>query len=172
LGGNDAITLDETNGALPAAQRFGGNGNDTLPGGSGNDLLFGESGDDTLLGKQGNDMLSGGAGDDVLTGGRGNDQVSVSPPALMLELYSTHDRCRSMRTEVRAPKFDLPARSGFSGVTGADYLDVSARLRSDGKTVELFVVNRNLHEDIDATVGWHGKTAKGSAELALLTSTS
>lgn len=34
LGGNDALTLDETNGALPAASLFGGAGNDTLTGGS------------------------------------------------------------------------------------------------------------------------------------------
>ena len=40
-GGNDTIALDETNGALPAAQLFGGAGNDTLTGGSGNDQLFG-----------------------------------------------------------------------------------------------------------------------------------
>ena len=39
--GNDTIFLDETNGALPAAELFGGNGNDTLTGGSGNDQLFG-----------------------------------------------------------------------------------------------------------------------------------
>ncbi len=40
-GGNDTISLDESNGALPAAQLFGGKGNDTLTGGSGNDQLFG-----------------------------------------------------------------------------------------------------------------------------------
>ena len=43
LGGNDTIALDETNGALPAAQLFGGAGNDTLTGGSGNDQLFGQA---------------------------------------------------------------------------------------------------------------------------------
>src|SRR5436305_7240150 len=47
--GNDAIALDETNGALPAADLFGGAGNDTLTGGAGNDLLFGEAGNDTPL---------------------------------------------------------------------------------------------------------------------------
>ena len=47
-GGNDTISLDETNGALPAAQLFGGAGNDTLTGGSGNDQLFGGAGNDTL----------------------------------------------------------------------------------------------------------------------------
>jgi Ca2+-binding RTX toxin-like protein len=73
--GNDTITLDEANGALPAASLSGGDGNDTLTGGSGTDQLFGDSGDDILLGKGGNDVLHGGDGNDVLTGGTGNDQV-------------------------------------------------------------------------------------------------
>ena len=74
-GGNDTITLDEANGALPAAQLFGGAGNDTLTGGSGADQLFGGAGNDTLLGKGGNDLLFGGAGNDTLIGGTGDDQV-------------------------------------------------------------------------------------------------
>ena len=75
LDGNDAITFDESNGALPQAQLFGGTGNDTLTGGSGNDQLFGQSGNDVLLGKGGNDSLFGGDGNDSLTGGAGIDQV-------------------------------------------------------------------------------------------------
>src|SRR3954465_3858226 len=39
-GGDDAIPLDESNGALPAANLFGGAGNDIITGGSGNDMLF------------------------------------------------------------------------------------------------------------------------------------
>ncbi len=74
-GGNDTISLDEANGALPAAQLFGGDGNDTLSGGSGNDLLFGQNGNDIINGKAGNDMLFGGAGNDVMDGGTGDDQV-------------------------------------------------------------------------------------------------
>jgi Ca2+-binding RTX toxin-like protein len=73
--GNDAVTLDETNGVLPNADLFGGAGDDTLTGGSGADRLFGQAGNDTLLGKGGNDLLLGGAGDDALTGGAGDDQV-------------------------------------------------------------------------------------------------
>jgi Ca2+-binding RTX toxin-like protein len=74
-GGNDTLSLNEANGALPAAQLFGGLGSDTLTGGSGADLLFGQAGPDTLLGKGGNDLLFGGAGNDVLTGGDGDDQA-------------------------------------------------------------------------------------------------
>jgi Ca2+-binding RTX toxin-like protein len=73
--GDDTITLNEANGAMPKANLFGGSGNDTLTGGSGNDQLFGQAGGDTLLGKGGADFLFGGAGNDVLTGGTGNDQV-------------------------------------------------------------------------------------------------
>src|SRR5689334_2722752 len=35
-GGNDVISLNEANGALPRANLYGGAGNDTLTGGSGN----------------------------------------------------------------------------------------------------------------------------------------
>jgi Ca2+-binding RTX toxin-like protein len=74
-GGDDTVTLDEANGALPAANLFGGDGNDTLTGGSGADLIFGQIGNDVLLGKGGNDQLFGGDGNDTLTGGDGNDQL-------------------------------------------------------------------------------------------------
>jgi Ca2+-binding RTX toxin-like protein len=74
-GGNDTISLDEANGALPAAHLFGGAGNDVLTGGSGNDLLFGGTGNDILNGKGGDDLLFGGAGNDVLIGGTGSDQT-------------------------------------------------------------------------------------------------
>ncbi len=74
LGGNDVLTLTETNGALPAANLFGGVGNDTLTGGSGGDQLFGQSGNDALLGKGGFDLLFGGTENDTLTGGDADDQ--------------------------------------------------------------------------------------------------
>jgi Ca2+-binding RTX toxin-like protein len=75
LGGNDTIALDETNNALPAANLFGGAGDDTLTGGSGADQLFGQGDNDTLFGKGGADLLFGGDGNDTLTGGTGDDQV-------------------------------------------------------------------------------------------------
>ena len=46
LAGNDTISLNEANGALPAAMLFGGAGNDVLTGGSGNDQIFGQAGND------------------------------------------------------------------------------------------------------------------------------
>src|SRR5207248_9961563 len=74
-GGDDKISLDESNGALRAAQLFGGAGNDTITGGSGNDQLFGGTGNDIMLGKGGNDLLFVGDGNDTLVGGHGDDDI-------------------------------------------------------------------------------------------------
>ncbi len=74
-GGNDTITLNEVNGALPRATLTGGSGNDTITGGSGADELIGQGGNDTLLGKGGTDRLSGGTGNDTLTGGDADDSA-------------------------------------------------------------------------------------------------
>jgi Ca2+-binding RTX toxin-like protein len=89
LGGDDTIALDETNGALPPADLFGGAGNDVLIGGSGNDQLFGGGGGDVLTGGAGNDQVFGqagndriiwnpGDGSDLLEGGAGNDTAEVN----------------------------------------------------------------------------------------------
>jgi Ca2+-binding RTX toxin-like protein len=75
LGGNDQLTLNESNGALPRAEMFGGVGNDVLTGGSATDLLFGQAGNDTIFGRGGLDLLFGGADDDLLTGGDADDLV-------------------------------------------------------------------------------------------------
>jgi Ca2+-binding RTX toxin-like protein len=74
-GGNDVLSLNEANGALPRANLFGGADGDTLTGGSGGDMLFGQTGNDTLLGKGGADLLFGGSDNDTLTGGDADDQV-------------------------------------------------------------------------------------------------
>jgi Ca2+-binding RTX toxin-like protein len=73
--GNDTVTLDESNGALPGAFLAGGEGNDTMTGGSGGDQLIGQASNDTLLGKGGNDFILGGDGNDVITGGDADDEV-------------------------------------------------------------------------------------------------
>jgi Ca2+-binding RTX toxin-like protein len=73
--GNDTISLDQSNGALPRANLFGGAGNDTLTGGAGGDQLFGQGGNDTLLGGGGVDTLTGGPDNDTMAGGDADDQV-------------------------------------------------------------------------------------------------
>jgi Ca2+-binding RTX toxin-like protein len=75
LGGNDTLTMDEVNGALPKVTMIGGVGNDVMTGGSGDDVLIGQAGNDTALGKGGVDQLFGGADNDTLTGGDADDQA-------------------------------------------------------------------------------------------------
>ena len=75
VSGNDVLTLDEANGALPKATMIGGSGNDTMTGGSGNDDQIGQSGNDTMVAKGGFDRLFGGTGNDTLTGGDADDQA-------------------------------------------------------------------------------------------------
>jgi Ca2+-binding RTX toxin-like protein len=75
LSGNDTLSLNESNGALPRANLYGGGGNDVMTGGSGADLVFGQSGNDALLGRGGADLLFGGSNNDTMTGGDADDQA-------------------------------------------------------------------------------------------------
>ena len=76
-GGNDTITLDESNGALPAAFLDGGDGNDTITGGSGADQLFGGDDNDVVFGGHGNDTVDLGTGDDVFVWNPGDGSDTV-----------------------------------------------------------------------------------------------
>jgi Ca2+-binding RTX toxin-like protein len=75
--GSDTLEFDETNGALPRANMFGGAGADSLRSGSGADMLFGQAGDDFADGNRGNDQAFLDAGDDVFQWdpGDGSDVV-------------------------------------------------------------------------------------------------
>ena len=115
-----SLTLDETNGALPRANLFGGGGNDVLTGGSGDDQLFGQAGNDTLLGKGGFDLLFGGDGNDTLTGGDADDQMfgqagndrMIWNPGDDTDLHeggAGNDTARSQRRQRRASSSPLTA---------------------------------------------------------------
>ncbi|MGH9846412.1 MAG: alpha-L-arabinofuranosidase C-terminal domain-containing protein, partial [Blastocatellia bacterium] len=104
--------------------------------------------------------------------GIGRDRVAISATGLMLEMFSTYDQCQSVRTEVQGPTFNFPRRGGiagdYRGAQNASYLDVSARLRPDGKTLEIFVVNRDLQNDIEADVHVAGTQVHGPVSVATL----
>jgi Ca2+-binding RTX toxin-like protein len=89
--GNDNISLDETNGALPSAKMFGGLGNDTVIGGSGADQLLGESGNDVLNGAGGADAMTGGAGNDAYFVDNISDQTIENPGEGNDTVFSTVD---------------------------------------------------------------------------------
>ena len=89
--GNDNISLDETNGALPSAKMFGGLGNDTVIGGSGADQLLGEAGNDVLNGAGGADAMTGGAGNDAYFVDNISDQTIENPGEGNDTVFSTVD---------------------------------------------------------------------------------
>ena len=76
-GGNDNLSLNETNGALPAASIFGGDGNDVLTGGSGDDFVDGGAGNDNVFLGAGDDTFQWNPGDgsDTVEGQGGRDTL-------------------------------------------------------------------------------------------------
>src|SRR5262245_52011872 len=85
-GGDDTITIDETNGAMPSATLSGGTGDDTLIGGSADDHLSGGTGLDTFIWNPGggNDVIDGGtnplftADKLVFNGDEANESIELS----------------------------------------------------------------------------------------------
>jgi Ca2+-binding RTX toxin-like protein len=73
LAGIDTISLDQTNGTLPATTFIGGTGNDVLIGGSSNDTFIWNPGDgsDTIEGQGGSDTL-------IFNGANVNEHVDIS----------------------------------------------------------------------------------------------
>jgi alpha-N-arabinofuranosidase len=100
--------------------------------------------------------------------GIGRDQVVESPTALSAELYSTYDRCQALRVETAGPTFDVAPSGSYAGAKGANLIDVSGRLGSDGKALEVFLVNRELEKDIETTVRLSGGLMDGPVEMATL----
>lgn len=75
-GRDDAIVVDESNGAFLLPTRLSGAGGaDIVVGGSGNDVICGGAGDDEMNGMGGDDVLHGGMGNDSEYGGDGNDTL-------------------------------------------------------------------------------------------------
>jgi alpha-N-arabinofuranosidase len=98
------------------------------------------------------------------------DKALTTPGALMMELYSTRDRCQSLQTQVESGTFSTKAMNpGFPEVKDAKYLDASARLRADRKTIDLFVINRNLSQAINGSVKFAGGEVDSNLEIEILT---
>jgi Ca2+-binding RTX toxin-like protein len=165
LGGNDVLTLSETNGALPRADLFGGSGNDALTGGSSNDQLFGEAGNDTLAGRGGVDFLFGGTENDTLTGGDADDQVFGQ---------AGNDRM------VWNPGDDTDLNEGAAGTdtaevnggNGAEQFTVSAngiRVRLDRVAPAPFSIDVGTTENVVINANGGDDVVHGGGGLAALT---
>jgi len=71
---------------------------------------------------------------------------------------------------VEGPTFDVAPQRGYLGAKNAKLLDVSARLHPDGKTVAVFVVNRDIEKEIPGSVRVSGGISGKTVELALISS--
>lgn len=101
------------------------------------------------------------------------DAVVASPCALMMGLYSTHDTCQALKTEVESATFRFKAirpRPGSAAHRESHYLDTSARIHPDSKTVDVFVVNRNLKDNVPCRVEWIGGEVASDVEVLTLNS--
>jgi alpha-L-arabinofuranosidase len=98
------------------------------------------------------------------------DRAVTSPVGLMLELFSTHDHCLSLQTDVEGPTFDAPRVGDFAEVKGAGVIDTSARVHSDGKSLDVFVVNRDLSREMEVSFEFPGKKVHSDVEVSTLAS--
>jgi Ca2+-binding RTX toxin-like protein len=164
LGGNDVITLNETNGALPRAQLFAGAGDDRVTGGSGADQLFGQAGNDVLNGKGGNDFLFGGTGNDVLTGGDGDDQVFgeagddrfIWSPGDDTDLYEG------------GTGFDTTQVRGGNGTEVFSVAANGVRVRLDRVDPAPFSIDMGTMEKLELNMGGGDDTFSATGNLAAL----
>jgi Ca2+-binding RTX toxin-like protein len=138
--GNDELRLDETQGALPAGQLIGDDGDDLLIGGSSADELHGGPGNDLLIGGRGDDRMFGGDGDDefvwnpgdgtdLIEGENGNDALlfNGSNASEIVVLQADGPRFRFFRN-VGAVFMDCDGieQVTFNAVGGADRVTVGA----------------------------------------------
>src|SRR5919197_754889 len=145
LDGQDAITLNEANGPLPAANLFGGAGNDTLTGGSGSDQLFGQAGNDTLLGQAGDDRMVWNPGDDtdLNEGGDGVDTVEVNGGNGAEQFTTTANGARVRFDRLNPAPFSIDIgtseklvvnmNSGDDGFSATGNLAALIKLKVDGR---------------------------------------
>ena len=159
--GNDAVRIDESNGAFTTTtptQINGQDGDDTLTGGSGAEALNGGDGNDTISGGPGADHIALGAGDDrfiwnpgdgsdVVDGSLGHDVMafngSTAPEQFRLSANGAHAR---FTRDVGAITMDLVGieQVDVASVGGNDTLTTDDLTGTDVKTV---------NNDLAATLG-------------------
>src|SRR5262249_43533160 len=123
--GNDNLSLDETNSALPMAALFGGAGNDTLTGGSG---------DDFFEGGEGNDIAFLGAGDDVFhwDPGDGSDTVEGQGGRDTMEFNGSDDSEKfDLSADGNRVRFTRDVGNVTMDLTGIEEIDLTANGGAD-----------------------------------------
>jgi Ca2+-binding RTX toxin-like protein len=162
-GGNDNLSLNETNGAMPAAAIFGGDGNDVLTGGSGDDFVDGGAGNDIVFLGAGDDTFqwNPGNGSDTVEGQGGRDTMvfNGSDASEKIDVSANGNRVRFTR-DVGNVTMDLDGLEeiDFNALGGADTITVNNQ-----DATELSQVNL----DLDSSAG----LGDGQADTVILNGT-
>jgi Bacterial Ig-like domain (group 3)/RTX calcium-binding nonapeptide repeat (4 copies) len=171
-GGNDNLSVDETNGAMPAASIFGGDGNDVLIGGSGNDFIDGGAGNDMVFLGAGDDTFQWNPGDasDTVDGQAGFDRMvfNGSDAAEQFDLSANGNRVRLTR-DVGNVIMDLNGVEAIdlNALGGADTITVN-----DQSATDLVDVNLDLNgsagsgDGQDDVVSVNGTNGDDSVQIA------
>src|SRR4029453_9239612 len=157
LEGDDSISLDETNGALPSAHLFGGAGNDVLIGSQGNDLVTGGDGDDVAFLGLGNDTFVWNPGDDndTIEGQGGTDTMVFNGAniAEIIDISANGGRVRFTRN-IATVTMDLNdvEQIDFNALGGADTITANDLSGTDVVAVNLNLAGAGGGGDVAADV--------------------
>ena len=174
LDGNDNLSLDETNGALPKANIFGGTGNDTLIGGDGSDVLIGGPGNDIINGGRGNDLALLGAGDDtfVWNPGDGSDTVEGQGGSDRL-LFNGANVNENINLSANGSRARLSRDVGnvVMDINGVERVDVNALGGADTITVDDLTGTGTSQVNLDLASPPGSGTGDGQADTVIVNGT-
>ena len=98
-------------------------------------------------------------------------QVYASPGYYVLKMYANADAARLVAVTTDAGAYAVAnGVRRMPEIASVPYLDVTAALSADGKTLTLFCVNRSLDTDIPTTIRLHDFAAAPTATVRTLSS--
>jgi len=163
--GNDAIRIDDTNGAFTdviPTTIDGGAGNDTIAGGKGAEALLGGSGNDTIDGNGGNDAARLGAGADtfVWDPGDGSDTIEGQAGADTMRFNGANGAEQvTLSANGKRLKFFRDAGNITMDTAGVERVDFNALGGADVVTVNDLTGTdvSSVNVDLAGTLG-HGQS--------------
>jgi Ca2+-binding RTX toxin-like protein len=177
-GGNDAIRIDDRNGAVEDTKTptilAGGDGRDTLSGGSGTETLLGGRGNDSIDGNGGADTGLLGPGDDtfIWDPGDGSDKVEGQrgTDTMVFNGANAAEQVDVSANGARLKFFRNPGNITMD-TAGVERVDFNALGGADAVTVNDLKATavRQLNIDLAATLG--GSAGDGQADRVTVVGT-
>jgi Ca2+-binding RTX toxin-like protein len=176
-GGNDALRIDDSNGAFTNSiptRIDGGPGNDMIAGGAGREALLGGPGNDRIDGNAGNDVSDLGPGDDtfVWDPGDGSDTIEGGPGAdtMLFNGAAASETVDLSANGNRLRFFRQPANITMD-TRGVEEVDFNALGGTDAITVDDLSRTdvRNVNVDLAGTLG--GTTGDGQIDAVTVNGT-